>query len=77
MEKYKIKSMGMRQINATEKDWPGSPHSGTSPDISEPYLDVCMKGPMITLLMVYREYVMKLDLLDFICRVNIIKGNIY
>lgn len=53
MEKYKIKAMGMRQINATEKDWSGSPHTGTSPDISEPYLDICTQGHMITLLMIY------------------------
>lgn len=26
MEKYKIKAMGMRQIKAPEKDWPGSLH---------------------------------------------------
>lgn len=53
MEKYKIKAMGMRQINATEKDWSGSPHTWTSPDISEPYWDICTQGHMITLLMIY------------------------
>lgn len=46
MEKYKIEAMGMKQINATEKDWSGSLHTGTSPDISEPYLDICTEGHM-------------------------------
>lgn len=60
MEKYKIKAMGMRQIKAPEKDWPGSLHTGTSSDISGPHLDICTEGHMITLLMIYQACVMKL-----------------
>lgn len=47
MEKYKIKVMGMKQINVIEKDWFGFLYIGISLDISELYLDICIEGYML------------------------------